>query len=126
MFKLFHPLFYCVGSGSIITPNLTYILFLHCVNQNCSISDQRCCRYESRRRDASQGASYGSHDVQDTRMHIFDLLKVQTLGIMKGASVAVKRLHNDELTISGSNLMSMFCMTMSAVDYRLESGGLIF
>src|SRR5215212_8382425 len=43
-------------------------------------------------RDAIQAAGYGSQDVRHTNMHVFDLFQVQTLGVSKAASLAVKRL----------------------------------
>jgi arginase len=79
-------------------------------------------------RDAVQAASYGSQDVRDTNMHIFDLLQVQTLGIANATSIAVKRLLKHEITGFWIHLDVdvLNDQIMPAVDYRLEGGGLSF
>jgi arginase len=48
-------------------------------------------------RDAEQSASYGSQDIKETNMHVFDLLKVRELKIGTAASLAVRSLMKDEL-----------------------------
>ena len=79
-------------------------------------------------RDAVQAASYGSQDVRDSKMHIFDLLQVQTLGVVNAASLAVKRLLKHEITGFWIHLDVdvLNDQIMPAVDYRLEGGGLSF
>jgi arginase len=79
-------------------------------------------------RDAVQAASYGSQDVRDSKMHIFDLLQVQTLGVANAASLAVKRLLKHETTGFWIHLDVdvLNDQIMPAVDYRLEGGGLSF
>jgi len=82
-------------------------------------------------RDAEQAASYGSQDVRDTNMHVFDLLHIRKFDtIAAAASHAVDILANNELlggfwihldadVLDDSN--------MPAVDYRLGGeGGLSF
>src|ERR687889_743035 len=49
-------------------------------------------------RDAEQAASYGSQDVRDTNMHVFDLPYVRKIGTIScAASQAVEMLVNEEL-----------------------------
>ncbi len=81
-------------------------------------------------RDAEQAASYGSQDVCDTNMHIFDLQYVRKFGtIAAAASQAVDILANNELLdgfwihIDADVLDDSI---MPAVDYRLGGGGLSF
>ena len=75
-------------------------------------------------RDAEQSASYGSQDVRDTNMHIFDLLQVKELKINTAASLAIKRLMKDELAGFWIQLDAdvLDDTIMPAVDYRLEGG----
>ncbi len=78
-------------------------------------------------RDAEQAKSYGSQDVGETRINVFDLDKIQKIGIAKSASEAIRKLvksgtqgfwiHLDVDVLSDKD--------MPAVDYRL-SGGLGF
>jgi arginase len=79
-------------------------------------------------RDAIQAASYGSQDVRHTDMHVFDLFQVQTLGVSKAASQAVKRLLEHEITGFWIHLDVdvLNDQIMPAVDYRLGGGGLSF
>ena len=79
-------------------------------------------------RDAIQAASYGSQDVRHTNMHVFDLFQVQTLGVSKAASQAVKRLLEREITGFWIHLDAdvLDDQIMPAVDYRLGGGGLSF
>ncbi|MCD6037935.1 MAG: arginase family hydrolase, arginase/agmainase/formiminoglutamate hydrolase [Nitrososphaeraceae archaeon] len=44
-------------------------------------------------RDGYQAASYGSQDVYETNMHVFDFEKVHTLGITHAASLAIEKLN---------------------------------
>lgn len=78
-------------------------------------------------RDAEQAKSYGSQDVSETKINIFDLDRIQEIGIEKSASEALKKLvksgtlgfwiHLDVDVLNDKD--------MPAVDYRL-SGGLGF
>jgi arginase len=79
-------------------------------------------------RDREQAASYGSQDVYETNMHVFDLEKVHTLGITHAASLAIEKLMNDELAGFWIHLdVDVLDDTiMPAVDYRLDGGGLSF
>jgi arginase len=78
-------------------------------------------------RDAEQSSSYGSQDVKDTKMHVFDLSRVRELNIETAASTAVTRLKKDELSGFWIHLDAdvLDDSIMPAVDYRL-SGGLGF
>lgn len=78
-------------------------------------------------RDAKQSSSYGSQDVKETNMHVFDLSQVKELRITTAASLAVKRLMKDELTGFWVHLDAdvLDDTIMPAVDYRLD-GGLSF
>ena len=80
-------------------------------------------------RDAEQAASYGSQDIRDTKMHIFDLQYVRKTGtITAAASQAVDILANNELNGFWIHLDAdvLDDSTMPAVDYRLGGGGLSF
>lgn len=78
-------------------------------------------------RDRDQAASYGSQDVYNTNMHIFDLEKVLTLGIRHAASHAIEKLMNDDFAGFWIHLDAdvLDDAIMPAVDYRLD-GGLSF
>ena len=78
-------------------------------------------------RDAEQSASYGSQDIKETNMHVFDLLKVRELKIGTAASLAVRGLMKDELAGFWIHLDAdvLDDKIMPAVDYRLD-GGLSF
>jgi arginase len=78
-------------------------------------------------RDAEQSSSYGSQDVKDTNMHVFDLLRVRELNIEIAASMAVTKLMKDELSGFWIHLDAdvLDDTIMPAVDYRL-GGGLCF
>ncbi|MGI0024191.1 MAG: arginase family protein, partial [Nitrososphaera sp.] len=75
-------------------------------------------------RDAEQAKSYGSQDVGETDINIFDLAKIQKIGIAKSASEAIKKLvksgtqgfwiHLDVDVLNDKD--------MPAVDYRLSGG----
>src|SRR5918996_2083883 len=43
-------------------------------------------------RDAEQAASYGSQDVTDTNIHVYDLSRVNELGITTASSLAMRKL----------------------------------
>jgi arginase len=75
-------------------------------------------------RDAEQSSSYGSQDVKDTNMHVFDLLRVRELKIGRAASMAVTRLMKDELNGFWIHLDAdvLDDSIMPAVDYRLDGG----
>jgi arginase len=80
-------------------------------------------------RDAEQAAIYGSQDVRDTDMHVFDLPYVRKIGtITAAASQAVEMLVNDELNGFWIHLDAdvLDDSIMPAVDYRLAGGGLSF
>ncbi len=76
-------------------------------------------------RDAEEAARYGSHDVRDTAMEVYDLAAVQVLGAEAAAAQALDRLlgqgkiagfwiHLDADILDDS--------AMPAVDYRLPGG----
>ena len=80
-------------------------------------------------RDAEQSAGYGSQDVRDTNMHVFDLTNVRKFGtITAAASHAVDILTNNELEGFWIHLDAdvLDDLIMPAVDYRLGGGGLSF
>ncbi len=81
-------------------------------------------------RDAEQAASYGSQDVRDTNMHIFDLPSVRKFDtIAAAASQAVDILANNELLDGFWIHLDVDVLDdsiMPAVDYRLGGGGLSF
>jgi arginase len=79
-------------------------------------------------RDGEQSANYGSQDVYETNMHIFDLEKVHTLGIKHAASLAIEKLMKDDLAGFWIHLDVdvLDDAIMPAVDYRLDGGGLSF
>jgi arginase len=77
-------------------------------------------------RDAEQSASYGSQDVCDTNMHVFDLPYVRKFGtIAAAASQAVDILANNEVGGFWIHLDAdvLDDSIMPAVDYRLGGGG---
>lgn len=80
-------------------------------------------------RDAEQSASYGSQDVRDSSMHVFDLQYVRKAGTITAAtSQAVEILVNHELDGFWIHLDAdvLDDLLMPAVDYRLGHGGLNF
>jgi arginase len=79
-------------------------------------------------RDREQAASYGSQDVYETNMHVFDLQKEHTLGITHAASLAIEKLMKDDLAGFWIHLDAdvLDDAIMPAVDYRLDGGGLSF
>jgi arginase len=80
-------------------------------------------------RDAEQSASYGSQDVRETNMHVFDLQFLRKTGTITAASSqALEKLVNDELDGFWIHLDAdvLDDLIMPAVDYRLGGGGLCF
>jgi arginase len=79
-------------------------------------------------RDAEQSLSYGSQDIRETNMHVFDLSQIRGLKIATATSVAVARLMKDELEGFWIHLDAdvLDDRVMPAVDYRLPDGGLGF
>jgi arginase len=81
-------------------------------------------------RDVEEATSYGSQDVRDTNMHVFDLPSVRKLDtIATTASQAVDILANNELLDGFWIHLDADVLDdsiMSAVDYRLGGGGLSF
>jgi arginase len=75
-------------------------------------------------RDAEQSASYGSQNVKETNMHVFDLSKVRELKVSPAASLAVTRLLKNELAGFWIHLDAdvLDDKIMPAVDYRLDGG----
>ena len=75
-------------------------------------------------RDAEQSAGYGSQDVKETHMHVFDLSKVRELKIGTAASLAVTKLLKEELAGFWIHLDAdvLDDRIMPAVDYRLDGG----
>lgn len=78
-------------------------------------------------RDAEQAASYGSQDVTDTNMQVYDLSRVRNLGIKNASSLAIRKLLENETNGFWIHLDAdvLDDSIMPAVDYRLE-GGLSF
>jgi arginase family enzyme len=72
---------------------------------------------------AEQAASYGSQDVLDTNMHVFDLSRVKDLKITAAAPLAVKQLLKNELDGFWVHLDAdvLDDSIMPAVDYRLDN-----
>jgi arginase len=79
-------------------------------------------------RDAEQSMSYGSQDIRETKMHVFDLSQIRGLKIAKATSVAVARLMKVGLEGFWIHLDAdvLDDRVMPAVDYRLPDGGLGF
>jgi len=79
-------------------------------------------------RDEDQAANYGSQDIHEMNMHVFDLEKVHTLGITHAASLAIEKLMNSNLAGFWIHLDAdvLDDPIMPAVDYRLDGGGLSF
>lgn len=75
-------------------------------------------------RDAEQAATYGSQDVRDTNMHVFDLWEIKKLKIRNAVSMATKRLLKDNIQGFWIHLDAdvLNDTIMPAVDYRLEDG----
>ena len=75
-------------------------------------------------RDAEQSTTYGSQDVRDTNMHVFDLLEVKELKITNAVSLATKGLLKNRIDGFWIHLDAdvLDDAIMPAVDYRLEDG----
>jgi arginase len=78
-------------------------------------------------RDGEQAASYGSQDVIDTNMQVYNLSHVKKLGITNASSLAIRKLLENEIDGFWIHLDAdvLDDSIMPAVDYRLE-GGLSF
>ena len=78
-------------------------------------------------RDAEQASSYGSQDVLDTNMHVFDLSRVKDLKVTAAAPLAVRQLLKNDLDGFWIHLDAdvLDDSIMPAVDYHLD-GGLSF
>jgi arginase len=78
-------------------------------------------------RDAEQAASYGSQNVIDTNMQVYDLQHVNGLGIPNASSLATRKLLENEIDGFWIHLDAdvLDDSIMPAVDYRL-AGGLSF
>lgn len=79
-------------------------------------------------RDAEEAAFYGSQDVKDTGMRIFDLKRVKEFGLEEAAEKAVGNLLRYELPGFWIHLDAdvLDDKIMPAVDYRMAGGGLSF
>jgi arginase len=79
-------------------------------------------------RDAEQSLSYGSQDIRETNMHVFDLSQIRGIKIATATSVAIARLMKDGLEGFWIHLDAdvLDDRVMPAVDYRLPDGGLGF
>lgn len=75
-------------------------------------------------RDAEEAASYGSQDVKDTNMSVFDLARVRELGVEGAARSAVGGLLREELSGFWVHLDAdvLDDEVMPAVDYRMPDG----
>src|ERR687891_2044604 len=75
-------------------------------------------------RDAEQAATYGSQDVRDTNMHVFDLWEIKKLKIRNAVSMATKKLLKDSIQGFWIHLDAdvLSDTIMPAVDYRVEDG----
>lgn len=80
-------------------------------------------------RDAEQSIKYGSNNVRDTKIQVFDLSDVRNLGIKEATSLAVSNfITNEDLSGFWIHLDAdvLDDRIMPAVDYRLGNGGLEF
>jgi len=75
-------------------------------------------------RDAEQARSYGSQDVDQTGIHVFDFEKVQEIGFRTATSQAIGKLMKSELDGFWIHLDVdvLNDRDMPAVDYRLAGG----
>jgi arginase len=75
-------------------------------------------------RDAEQSRSYGSQDVSETDIHVFDLEKVQEMGVTAAALEAIGKLVKNELEGFWIHLDVdvLSDKAMPAVDYHLSGG----
>lgn len=75
-------------------------------------------------RDAEQQQEFGSQDVRETAMHVFDLAQVRELGITAAAEHGMKQLRHNSLEGIWLHLDAdvLNDEIMPAVDYRLADG----
>jgi arginase len=75
-------------------------------------------------RDVEEAAGYGSQNVRDTDMHIFEFSQVRRLNIKTAASLALEKLMKNELEGFWIHLDAdvLDDSVMPAVDYRLNGG----
>jgi len=75
-------------------------------------------------RDNEQARNYGSQDVSETNIHIFDFEKIQKMGITTAATQAIGKLMKSELEGFWIHLDVdvLNDKAMPAVDYRLAGG----
>ena len=73
-------------------------------------------------RDGEQAKSYGSQDVAESGIHVFDLQKVRDMGISRASSEAVALLSSSESFWIHLDVDSLDDRLMPAVDYRLPGG----
>jgi arginase len=107
------------GRGPAILTNIDYLKPL--------VLDEDIVLFGNR--DAEQAKRYGSQDVSETDIHIFDFEKVQKIGLTTAASQAIgKLMKKSELEGFWIHLDVdvLNDKAMPAVDYRLSSGGLSF
>ena len=78
-------------------------------------------------RDTEQSSVYGSQDIRNSSINVFDLSDVKKLGIITAASLATKSLLKEKMEGFWIHLDAdvLDDEVMSAVDYRL-AGGLRF
>lgn len=78
-------------------------------------------------RDAEEAARYGSQNVKNINMHVFDLAHIRAAGVEETTKLAVKQLIKEEVAGFWIHLDVdvLDDRVMPAVDYRLE-GGLTF
>jgi arginase len=75
-------------------------------------------------RDGAQQKVYGSRDIRETAIHVFDLDRVRSAGIAVVANQAVEILRNNQLERFWIHLDAdvLDDAMMPAVDYRLAGG----
>ena len=73
-------------------------------------------------RDADQAKSYGSQDVNESDIHVFDLQKIQDMGISAASSEALAKLNEPEGFWIHLDVDVLNDKVMPAVDYRLPGG----
>ena len=75
-------------------------------------------------RDAEQSATYGSQDVRDTNLHVFDLWGIKKLKIRNAVNLATKSLLKNHMEGFWIHLDAdvLDDTVMPAVDYRLDDG----
>ncbi len=75
-------------------------------------------------RDAEEAAKYGSQNVLDTNMHVFDLAKIRELHVNEAASIAVNKILGNNIEGFWIHLDAdvLDDRIMPAVDYRIADG----